>query len=297
MKPVKSVLAAVDFSGDATHAAHRAALIASEQRARLRLLHVLGSAAFDDLLAMLRAAGRTKARVVGNARAAMADLAADIRECSGVRATTRVEEGDVLATLLAAAGRADLLVLGARGWNPLRDMILGTTAERLLGMCRQPALVVRRPVKGPYRRAIVAVDFSPHSEPALRMAMDIAPHAEITLVHAFGVAFEGKMRYAGVQDEHLRAYRAQARREALARVIALAAKLRRDDGRLAHAVAHGHAPSLILGKARTLRADLIVIGKHGKSAAGELLLGSVTRHVLSDAKCDVLVVQEPPAGS
>lgn len=291
---VKSVLAAVDFSDDATHAAHRAARVAGEQRARLKLLHVLGSAAFDDLLAMLRALGRTKARVVGDARAAMAALAAGIRERDGVRASAQVEEGEVIGTILAAAARADLLVLGSRGWNPLRDMILGTTAVRLLGRCRQPALVVRRPANGPYRRVVVAVDFSPHSVTALRMAMGLAPQAQVTLVHAYGVAFEGKLRYAGVQDEHLRAYRAQARREALGRMIALAATMRGTQGRLAHAVAYGHAPSLILAKARTLRADLVVIGKHGRSATEELLLGSVTRHVLSDAKCDVLVVQEPP---
>jgi len=68
-----------------------------------------------------------------------------------------------------------------------------------------------------------------------------------------------------------------------------------DRSRLSHAVAHGHPSRLILAKSRQLRADLVVIGKQGRSAAEDLLLGSVTRHVLSDAKCDVLVVQEAAA--
>ncbi|NTV95478.1 MAG: universal stress protein, partial [Thiobacillus sp.] len=36
--------------------------------------------------------------------------------------------------------------------------------------------------------------------------------------------------------------------------------------------------------------DLIVVGKHGRHAGEELLLGSVTKHVLAEARCDVLVI-------
>ena len=35
--------------------------------------------------------------------------------------------------------------------------------------------------------------------------------------------------------------------------------------------------------------DLIVIGKHGKDAIEELLLGRVTRHVLTESQGDILV--------
>jgi len=39
-------------------------------------------------------------------------------------------------------------------------------------------------------------------------------------------------------------------------------------------------------------ADLIVIGKHGTNFTEELLLGSVTKHVLAESQGDVLVVAE-----
>jgi nucleotide-binding universal stress UspA family protein len=35
--------------------------------------------------------------------------------------------------------------------------------------------------------------------------------------------------------------------------------------------------------------DLVVLGKHGQSATEELLLGSVTKHVLAEGSADVLV--------
>jgi nucleotide-binding universal stress UspA family protein len=34
----------------------------------------------------------------------------------------------------------------------------------------------------------------------------------------------------------------------------------------------------------------VVLGKHGASMTEELLLGSVTKHVLSQARADVLIV-------
>lgn len=46
--------------------------------------------------------------------------------------------------LLAAANQADLLAIGSRGLTPIAAVLLGSTAERLGGRCRQPLLVVRR---------------------------------------------------------------------------------------------------------------------------------------------------------
>ncbi len=40
-------------------------------------------------------------------------------------------------------------------------------------------------------------------------------------------------------------------------------------------------------------ADVILIGSHGSSHAGEFLLGSVTQYVLHHATCPVLVVRPP----
>jgi nucleotide-binding universal stress UspA family protein len=292
MSAFDPVLAVVDFSDDSRRAASRAALVAAEQGAGLGLLHVLSNASAASLRDLLRPHGGVQAQVQSGVRAMLEDLAADLAARTGVTATARVEQGDVLPAILAAARQAALVVVGAHGWNPLRDLILGSTAERLLGKCRRPVLVVRRPPRGPYRRVVAAMDFSPHSLAALDLAMRIAPGADIVLVHAFGIPFEGKLRIAGVDEERLREYRAQARHDALSEMISTVASIGGDRSRLSHAVAHGHPPQVILAKARQLRADLVVIGKRGRAAIADFLIGSVTRHVLSDSKCDVLVVQE-----
>ena len=46
---------------------------------------------------------------------------------------------------------------------------------------------------------------------------------------------------------------------------------------------------LILEAEKSRDADLIVIGRQGRSMVADTLLGSVARRVLADAQCDVLV--------
>ena len=53
-----------------------------------------------------------------------------------------------------------------------------------------------------------------------------------------------------------------------------------------------HVEGAILERARSLPADLIVMGSHGRSGIERLLLGSVAEHVLRAAPCPVMVV--PP---
>ena len=49
-------------------------------------------------------------------------------------------------------------------------------------------------------------------------------------------------------------------------------------------------PSLAIGEQEVEQAcDLIVVGKHGRSVMEDLLLGSVTSHVLTESVGDVLV--------
>jgi nucleotide-binding universal stress UspA family protein len=58
-------------------------------------------------------------------------------------------------------------------------------------------------------------------------------------------------------------------------------------------VIHGDPSQRIIAMEQEYDADLIVVGKHGTHFAEELLLGSVTKHVLAESQCDVMVVADP----
>ncbi len=294
MSTTRSLLVATDFSDDARCAVYRAAALAAEQGTRLELLHVISGPSLYALRELFGSPAAAETALVAEAQQSLNDLAMEVAERSAAAVTAHIEVGQVLNEILAASERADMLVMGAHGLNPLRDLILGTTADRLLKKCKRPVLVTKRQPQDGYRRVLVPVDFSPHSIAALRMALLVAPRAAITIVHAFDVPFEGKLWVAGVAEEEIERYRAQARSQALSNIDTLIKDAGGNRYRILRSVDQGDASRMILANEEALGADLIVIGKHGRSAIEELFLGSVTRHILSNSKCDVLVVPEQP---
>jgi nucleotide-binding universal stress UspA family protein len=106
------------------------------------------------------------------------------------------------------------------------------------------------------------------------------------------VVFEGALRRAGVQTEEIEQHRAQVFQQALAEIRRLSEVATNDADRFLPMVERGDAAALILERERSLGADLVVISQRTRSAVEALMLGSVTRHVLADAKADVLVVHE-----
>jgi len=201
----------------------------------------------------------------------------------------RVLQAGAPLRLIAEESRgSDLLVLGASTGRRLRDFILGSSAERLLGKTRAPILVVRNRPEARYRRVLVAVDFSAFDDTALAYARAAAPDARLHLMHAFDTAFEGKLRYAGVGGETIQEYRSTARATAM-REMALAA---RRVPELARAVVvNGPVASNVVRQGRAAGAELIVVAHPARSWLESLLMRPIAAQVLSDAQSDVLVVQ------
>ena len=53
----------------------------------------------------------------------------------------------------------------------------------------------------------------------------------------------------------------------------------------------GDPGDMIVSAAEAERADMLVVGSHGRGAVGRLFLGSVSEHVVRNAPCPVLVVR------
>ena len=293
---MQRILAATDLSPAAGLAVRRAAELARARAGQLRLLHVLSTGLLDELRAWVAPDAPWRHTLHQQAQRTLEKLARELGQAQGVTVESLVVDGPPVQTVTEAANDwpADLLVVGARGDNPLHHLLIGTTAERLLGKATRPLLVVRTEPSVPYRRVLLPLDFSPWSDSAIGLARAVAPQAMLVLMHSFSIPFEEKLRFAGVDDDTLGHYRERARSDARDHLHALVDQhsLLPDDFTLR--LTEGDAPLHILTEARERDCDLIVIGKHGRQAADELLLGSVTRHVLTEAGCDVLVSTHRP---
>lgn len=289
--PLGPILAATDFSAPARHATDRAARLAHETGAALTLMHVLPGGAVQELRQWLGTGHEMEQQLNESARQQLRQLADDLKATRHVTAHTVHSIGSVLDDILSEASALDasLLVLGARGAGFMRRLVLGSTSERLLRRTARPVLVVRQTPHEPYRRALVALDFSPWSARAITLARRVAPHARLLLFSAYQVPFEEKLRFAGVDAAAIERYRQQARADATQRLHALAAASGLKPSDWESCIVEGDASQRILEYEQEKDCDLVVLGKHGQSAAEDLLLGSVSKHVLAEGSTDVLV--------
>ena len=284
MNEIRSLLAATDFSSHADMAVRRAFQLAGSLGASIHLLHVVDAARLQELRALLPDGAEAQERLLAEAKRLMAEATSALDgPCE-----KRVEVGSHPGAILAASRSHDLLVLGAHGGHPVREALLGSTADRLLLKAETPTLVVKRAAEGPYRRVVIPCEYAPPARRALELALRVAPGARITLLHAFEVEFEGMLWRAAVPSEQIAALRAEAAERAHTWLDKLTDGLEGAEavGTLAD---HGSAAQVALDVADRVGADLVVMGKQGRAAAGELFLGSVTRRVLAEARCDVLV--------
>ena len=303
MNTFHHLLAATDLSSSSLHAVDRGFLIAGQAGARYTVVHALELDALTQLRDLLGGdASDLTDRIADRVREALAQVVSDPSRNRGVAADLRIEPGLAASAVRRCADEvdADLVLVGAHGEGFLQRFVLGSTASRLLRTTDVPVLLVKEPCRAPYRRVLVAVDFSPASELAIMLAQRIAaPGADLHLFHALEMPFEGKLKFAGAGEELIRRYRSQAIERASRGLHEMATEAGLSEPGCLRRVRHGEASQSILAEEEERDCDLIVMGKHGTNFAGELLLGSVTSRVLSQSRSDVLVVvdeQRPADG-
>lgn len=295
MHPLKHILVATDLSSPARQAAERAARLARAAGAQLRLVHALSAGLAAQLQQLLGRGSALESSLIEQTRQELQTMADDIAVEFTLQHPAAVApallQGNVVdeITREAEAMQADLVVLGAQGKGFLRRLMLGSTAERLLRKTKQPTLVVKQRPHEPYRRVLVALDFSAWSDPLVELARQVAPRAHLVLLSAYEVPFEGKLRYASVSEAVIRSYREQARQTAEGQLHALAARAGLTPTDWTPCLPHGEASLAIVEHEQEQACDLIVIGKHGRNMVEAWLLGSVTSHVLAESMGDVLV--------
>ena len=277
---LKSILAATDLTTASNRAAERAAIVARTNGVdAIRVLHVIDEP-------WLAASGELP-EVLSGVERALERLRFELGRESDVTVDTVIASGSPLAVIREKSRAADLLVLGASDRHALRDLVLGSTARRLLAKTPASVLVARAAPRADYRRVLVALDLSDSDDNAIAWARAVAPQAHLDLVHAFDTRFEGKLRYAGVGPDLIEHYRSHFRDAALAKVGSVASRV---PGPASPVVVPWPVAAGLVEQARSSRSDLIVVGRPGRSWLSKLVMEPVADLILANAQCDVLVV-------
>jgi len=138
-----------------------------------------------------------------------------------------------------------------------------------------------------FQRILVATDFGDCSRQALDLAVNLAPFgAQLTLLHVWDAP-----RYSYGNGLYLPAELvAPVEQAAIARLEQELTELKKRYPTAKSALRAGAAWEQVLGAANDLRADLIVMGTHGRRGLEHALLGSVAEKVVRSARVPVLTV-------
>ena len=292
MDEIKQLLVATDFSHTASHAIERAVLLAKRNHARLDIIHIATPGFLGRLLnASGESLEKSRDDHLEKSRRQLEELAASILASHGLACETHLVVGSLINELAAhaKARAADVVVVGFCGTSLLRHFLMGSTSERLITSPPCHILVVKNPPHSQYRSALMTVDLSPISSKVLKNARTIAPEADLTLLHVYSSPLEGKLHYAGVSKDTISQFRAPSRQQALQQMKLLSNTAGIKEKEIRLLAIHGTAPHRIISQEALRNHDLIVMGKQGESLLDNLFIGSVTRHVVSRSKCDVLV--------
>lgn len=278
------ILATTDFSTRSQRALRRAGLLAREKTCDLTIVHVVD----DDRPARLVELEKREAE------RQLAERIDTLAELQNIDCRALVVTGEPFDGILGAAESlaADLIVMGSHRKQFLRDIVTGTTIERVIRTSSFPVLMVNNEARSAYRRVLAAVDTVVPSVKAIKTAeaLRLLENADLFLIHAFHAVAKGKLSLASVDDKQIEQYVTEERERVLEELKAYFVASSLDVGAWSLRVEEGDPFAVIFDQVQELLPDLVLVGTHGRMGMAKALLGSVTLDVLRSIETDILVV-------
>jgi nucleotide-binding universal stress UspA family protein len=176
----------------------------------------------------------------------------------------------------AVADQPSLIVVGRKGSTRLSRLLMGSVAERVIGLSGCSVLIVPRNAVLKLKRILLAHDGSEYSEAAWREVIHLAKLAKSEVI-AVSVA----------RDD---------RREIECKLVLqhLEASAERHGIPLQSVFLKGRPFEKITEVAEEERAGLVVMGSYGRTGLARFFMGSVAERVIGTVGCPVLVVKMRP---
>ena len=281
----KPIVVGVDASAAGVHAAETGVMLANLMGASCRLVHAsndvwVGAAAGGGLVDVAtmttQVADLARASVIQQLKGRVPD---------GLIDSLLVRPGPVARVLseVSTETRAGLVVLGAKRHTTLERWLGGSTAKNAVRALHCPVLVTTGPKR--IERVLVAVDLSEMAKPALQTAQAWAGlfDASLRVLHVIEPLLIGTEGMPVLDVALFDAEAEKAFESGIGPEITYPKAER--------VVRRGSALAGIEGEAAAWKADLIVLGAHGRGRMERVFLGSVSEGIVNALPASVLVVR------
>jgi nucleotide-binding universal stress UspA family protein len=283
MGKYRKILVAVDSSESSRNALHQSFKLANEEKCWITVTSVVPP--YEGEIELVG---------VKDIRAALRKPCEDaLAEVETIAKTERMlvktvcEEGEIHERIvdLADAENCDVIVMGRRGKRRIERSLIGPVTARVIGYTQRDVLVVPSSTVIGWKKIVLATDGSKYSAFAADRAI------------SFAKSYGGELKIVSVVDVPTEFY-AEAP-QAVDDLVKKAKGFVADVKKQADAegvktetfVGESEAFEAITKLAKEQKADMIVIGSHGRTGLRRLLMGSVAEKVIGHAPCPVLVVK------
>jgi universal stress protein E len=297
IKPYTHLIAAVDFTPCCLNALRQAVRLAAPSQARLTVVHVMDEFLVHELK---RALSTDQAMIRADWQAKLRKFVEDA-ELGVPNVNVEVRIGHAFTELMDAcqSDGADLLVMGVKG-SRMEPHRVGVIASQCVRKAPVDVLLVREDAWGAFKHVTTCVDFSDNSTKAAQRAVQIAEMecAKVDCLYVYQSALAMSLDYGGIMpplsigadDETLTHWKNEL--AAFAKMISTAAPNVQIATNVLERI---NIREAILNHVCETHADLVVLGKRGKSGLREMLIGTTAERIVAHAPCSILAVKPSSA--
>jgi nucleotide-binding universal stress UspA family protein len=226
------------------------------------------------------------------ARSGLEELEGRIEASGGEVGGSHPRVGRPDAEIIAQAEEigAGLIVMGSRGFGPIRRALMGSVSDSVVRHAHCPVMVVRGEATAFLNKILLATDGSEEAHVAATTAADVAQRtgSELHVVHV------GEVRPIYHPERHGYLARFEELQEETQRLLEeQVEQVKAAGGKVAGAhLGMGRPDEEIVVLGQEIGAGLIITGSRGLGGIRRALMGSVSDSVVRHAHCPVMVVRQ-----
>lgn len=278
---MKNILVPYDFSKTAANAFRFALDVAAHAKGTIHLLNVIELPVLHDsvLMPVLDFEAQLLKELRDKAESHLA-AAVEKHPGDGIRVVHHVRFGNVLRIIrdYTQEEGIDLIVMGSHGASGVREVFIGSNAEKMVRFSSVRVLIVKNYFKGPIRNIVFPNTMDTEGQEELLTKVKALQH--FFQAHLHIVWINTPLHFASDTETYARLH-AFAKRYML-----------RDYS--AHVFNHGDEEEGILEFARTVGGNLIAMGTRGRKGFAHFFNGSVAEDVVNHSQQPVWTFSPQP---